>query len=183
MINLKHCKWKKLFGSAFLGLSLFTLFIMSCASSESVFLENEESRPNWDEKVEEEGLGKADFTKDELVNLDYWPYIENKEEVTGKVLNTKNPVLVNTCSRFLSKQEAGYEIKVEFLLNDAGEKEFIHFINEVGPCDDLFEDVTKDLKIRPGVRDNRYVRTYVIFGFRTNYLNKPPLPVIDSNIP
>lgn len=145
--------------------------LFSCSSSESIFLKDESLRPNWEERMEK-GLGKADFTTDELVNLDYWPLVINQDEVSKKILNVKSPLLLKTCSHFLGKQEEGYEIVVEFLLDEAGEKNSARFLNEVGPCDNLFEDVLKDLIFRPGVRNNQYVQAYVIYSFRTNYIKQ-----------
>jgi hypothetical protein len=57
-------------------------------------------------------------------------------------------------------------------LEETGEKRFANFLNEVGPCDDLFEDVLKDLIFRPGVKINTYVQAYVVYSFRTNYINQ-----------
>lgn len=140
------------------------LFAWGCSSSgETIVVKSEQDRPHWEAMIDSGKVGKADFIRDSLENLDAWPYPLNEREVFEKVIYSNDPVYVNTCSRFLEKKGEKYRIRSEFVIEKNGDLRYINLLNEAGACRGIVLGILKQLEFAPGIKDNSYIRTYVIY--------------------
>lgn len=129
------------------------LLLAGCAATGIHMVAAEDMPGSWERRIAAGEMGKADYTSDELKNLDIWPRLSD----SGPVNYTPG------CADFLRRREEPLEVITRFRVDAAGRVDSLTVMGEAHACRKSTVQMVETFRFLPGKSGQRSLPAVVIY--------------------